>query len=185
MRDSQTIGQAFGLVVAMALLSACATAPSSDTDKKAQDAEVKATIEKFRSKQAAVEVYLTESHAYAVFPTVGKAGIGIGGAFGRGQVFEGGKMVAYTKLTSGSIGFQLGGQSFSEIVFFQNKAAFEKFKSGEFGFDANASAVAATAGAAAKADYKNGVAVFVMADAGLMYEASIGGQKFGYEAVAK
>jgi lipid-binding SYLF domain-containing protein len=124
---------------------------------------------------------MKDTHAYAVFPTVGKGGIGIGGAFGRGQVFQGGKLVGYAKLTSASIGFQLGGQSFSEIIFFQNKAAYDKFKSGEFGFDANASAVAATAGVAAKVDYKNGVAVFVMADAGLMYEASIGGQKFDFE----
>ena len=91
-------------------------------------------------------------------------------------------MVGYSKLTAASIGFQLGGQKFSEIIFFENEGAFAKFKSGEFGFDANASAVAATAGAAAKADYKNGVAVFVIADAGLMYEASIGGQQFKYEA---
>jgi lipid-binding SYLF domain-containing protein len=185
MFDSRMIRQSMGFVAALVALGACATAPSSEADKKAQDAEVKATVEKFRSKQAAVEVYLTESHSYAVFPTVGKGGIGIGGAFGRGQVFVDGDMVAYTALTSGSIGFQLGGQSFSEMVFFKDQAAFERFKTGEFGFDANASAVAATAGAAAKADYKNGVAVFVMADAGLMYEASVGGQKFSYEALAK
>ncbi|MHC4939632.1 MAG: YSC84-related protein [Planctomycetota bacterium] len=171
------------LRVALLAIAACSTAPSSETDRKSQTAEVNATIDKFKAKQAAVDTYMKDCHAYAVFPTVGKGGMGIGGAFGRGQVFQGGKMVGYSKLTSASIGFQLGGQSFSEIIFFQNEAAFAKFKTGEFGFDANASAVAATAGAAAKADYKNGVAVFVMADAGLMYEASIGGQKFGYEPV--
>jgi lipid-binding SYLF domain-containing protein len=168
-------------MIALLAVAACGTAPTSDTDKKAQSSEVEATIGKFKAKQAAVDVYMKDAHSYAVFPTVGKGGMGIGGAFGRGQVFTGGKMVGYSKLTSASIGFQLGGQSFSEIIFFQTEAAFNKFKSGEFGFDANASAVAATAGAAAKADYKDGVAVFVMADAGLMYEASIGGQKFDFQ----
>ena len=171
-----------GLALAMFAIAACNTVPSSQAAKKAQVSEVGATIAKFTEKRAAVGVHLKTAHAYAVFPTVGKGGMGIGGSFGRGQVFEGGKMVGYCKLTSASIGFQLGGQSFSEIIFFQGRGAFAKFKKGEFGFDANASAVAATAGAAAKADYKNGVAVFVMADAGLMYEASIGGQKFDYEA---
>ena len=171
----------FGCTIAMIAFAACSTAPASTADREAQSDEVNAAITKFKAKQAAVEVYMKDAHAYAVFPTVGKGGMGIGGAFGRGQVFRGGKMVGYAKLTSASIGFQLGGQSFSEMIFFETEAAFAKFKSGEFGFDANASAVAATAGAAAKADYKNGVAVFVMADAGLMYEASIGGQKFSFE----
>lgn len=172
--------QSFAWVLVPFALAACSTAPSSEVDRKTQTSEVEATIEKFKAKQASVDVYMKDAHAYAVFPTVGKGGMGLGGAFGRGQVFQGGKMVGYTKLTSASIGFQLGGQSFSEIIFFESEGAFAKFKSGEFGFDANASAVAATAGAAAKADYKNGVAVFVMADAGLMYEASIGGQKFSF-----
>ncbi|MEM8883853.1 MAG: YSC84-related protein [Planctomycetota bacterium] len=170
-----------GMIGLLALIG-CNTAPTSETDKKAQASEVESTIAKFEKEQAAVKVYMEDAHAYAVFPTVGKGGMGVGGAFGRGQVFQGGKQIGYAKLTSASIGFQLGGQSFSEIIFFQDKAAFDRFKSGEFGFDANASAVAATAGAAAKADYKDGVAVFVMSDAGLMYEASIGGQKFDYEA---
>ena len=170
-----------GMALAMFAVVGCGTTPSSEADRKAQGSEVDATVTKFKDKQPAVGVYMKQSHGYAVFPTVGKAGMGIGGAFGRGQVFVGGKMVGYSKLTSASIGFQLGGQSFSELIFFETEAAYKRFISGEFGFDANASAVAATAGAAAKADYKNGVAVFVMADAGLMYEASIGGQKFDFE----
>ncbi|MHC4937436.1 MAG: lipid-binding SYLF domain-containing protein [Planctomycetota bacterium] len=171
-----------GMTLATLAIAACSTAPLSDADKKAQVSQVEATVARFREKQVAVGAYLKTAHAYAVFPTVGKGGIGIGGAFGRGQVFEGGKMIGYCKLTAASIGFQLGGQSFSEMIFFQTEAALSRFKSGEFAFDANASAVAATSGAAAKADYEDGVAVFVMADAGLMYEASIGGQKFDYQA---
>jgi len=170
--------QLFGLALAIA---ACGTTPTSEADKKEQTANVKTTIEKFKAEQPAVQTYIDDAAGYAVFPTVGKGGIGVGGAFGRGQLFENGEMTGHVKLTSASIGFQLGGQQFSEIIFFESEAALARFKSGEFGFDANASAVAATAGAAAKADYKNGVAVFVMADGGLMYEASIGGQKFDYQ----
>ncbi|MHC4407537.1 MAG: lipid-binding SYLF domain-containing protein [Planctomycetota bacterium] len=170
----------FGMALVLSAVVACSTAPSGEAARKSQTREVEATIARFKDKWAAVRVHLEHAHAYAVFPTVGKGGMGIGGAFGRGQAFEGGKMVGYVKLTSASIGLQLGGQSFSEIIFFQNSAAFEQFKSGEFGFDANLSAVAADQGAAQRADYKNGVAVFVMADAGLMGEASIGGQKFDY-----
>lgn len=170
-----------GMALAMLAVVSCNTAPKTEADKAAQGSEVESTIAKFKTEHEAVDAYMTSAHGYAVFPSVGKGGIGVGGAFGRGQVFEGGKMVGYSKLTAASIGFQLGGQKFSEIIFFESEGAFSKFKSGEFGFDANASAVAATAGAAAKADYKNGVAVFVIADAGLMYEASIGGQQFKYE----
>lgn len=172
----------FGLTLALFALVACSTAPETATDKRVQDAEVHATIEKFKARQPAVDVYLENAYAYAVFPEVGKAGIGIGGALGRGQVFKGGSLVGYAKLKAASIGFQFGGQAFAQMVFIQNESAFQNFTSGEFGFDANASAVAATAGAAAKAEFEDGMAVFVMSEAGLMYEASIGGQKFEYEA---
>jgi len=171
-----------GMALAMFAVVGCNTAPSSEADKKSQSSEVDSTVAKFKEKQPSVGAYMKQAYGWAVFPTVGKGGMGIGGAFGRGQVFVGGEMVGYSKLTSASIGFQLGGQSFSELIFFETEGAYKKFISGEFGFDANASAVAATAGAAAKVDYKGGVAVFVMADAGLMYEASIGGQKFEFEA---
>jgi lipid-binding SYLF domain-containing protein len=113
----------FGMALVLSAVVACSTAPSSQADRKLQTSEVE-----FKDKWAAVRVHLEHAHAYAVFPTVGKGGMGIGGAFGRGQAFEGGKMVGYVKLTSASIGLQLGGQSFSEIIFFQNSAAFEQFK---------------------------------------------------------
>jgi lipid-binding SYLF domain-containing protein len=171
----------FGVALAMFAVVACNTAPKTAADKQAQGSEVESTVAKFEASNEAVGTYMKTAQGYAVFPSVGKGGIGVGGAFGRGQVFAGGKMVGYSKLTAASIGFQLGGQKFSEIIFFETEGALTRFKTGEFGFDANASAVAVTAGAAAKADYKNGVAVFVSADGGLMYEASIGGQKFDFE----
>lgn len=154
-------------------------------------------------KSEAVQPFFKSAYGYAVFPTVGKAGFGIGGAYGKGQVYRGGKVAGEAKLFKATIGFQLGGQAFSEIIFFEDKRAYDEFTSGNFEFDAAASAVAITAGAQAKAGtegatagasagpntntqakarYHKGMAVFVHTKGGLMYEAAIGGQKFSFTA---
>ena len=159
------------------------------------------TIAVFK-KSEAVQPFFKDSYGYAVFPTVGKAGIGIGGSYGTGQVYQGGKVTGETSLIKATIGFQLGGQAFSQMIFFQDKRAYDEFTSGEFEFDAAASAVAITAGvqakagtggatasatagpatgAQAKASYHKGMVVFIHAKGGLMYEASIGGQKFNFK----
>jgi lipid-binding SYLF domain-containing protein len=144
--------------------------------------------------------FFANSHGYAVFPTVGKAGIGVGGAHGKGRVYVGGKHVGNTSMTQVTIGWQLGGQAYSMIVFFQDQRAFDEFTGGNFEFSAQANAVAITAGVSAAAStagssagasggrhdattvggYHKGMAVFTVAKGGLMYEASIGGQKFSY-----
>jgi lipid-binding SYLF domain-containing protein len=147
--------------------------------------------------------FFTKSYGYAVFPTIGKGGIGIGGAYGKGRVYTKGNYVGDTSVTQLSVGFQLGGQAYSQIVFFEDKRAFDEFTSGNFEFGAQASAVAITAGASAAATtegssagasggkhdattttagtgFHKGMAVFTVAKGGLMYEASIGGQKFSY-----
>lgn len=160
------------------------------------------TIEVFK-KSAAVEPFFEEAYGYAVFPTVGKAGFIVGGAYGKGQVYRGGEVTGETSLIKGSIGFQLGGQAFREIIFFQDKRAYDEFTSGNFEFDAAASAVVITAGAQAKAgtegatagasagpatgaqaetSYRKGMAVFVHIKGGLMYELAVGGQKFSFKA---
>jgi len=160
------------------------------------------TIELFK-KSKVVQPFFKNAYGYAVFPTIGKGGVGIGGAFGKGQVYRGGKVTGTTSLIKGTIGFQLGGQVFSEILFLQDKRAYDEFTSGNFEFDATASAVAITVGVQAKAgtdgatagasagpgtgkqaktSYKKGMAVFVHARGGLMYEATIGGQKFSFKA---
>ena len=108
------------------------------------------TIEVFK-KSPAVQPFFKNAYGYAVFPTVGKGGIGIGGAYGKGQVYQGGKVTGTASLVKVTVGFQLGGQAFSEIIFFEDKRAYEEFTSGNFEFDASASAVAITAGAQAKA----------------------------------
>ena len=156
--------------------------PSSDKnrkDKKASDKTIKA-LNKFK-KISSLKTYFKKARGYAVFPNVGKGGIGIGGARGKGEVFEKGKVIGSTSLTQVSIGFQLGGQAFSQIIFFKDKKSLERFTEGNFEFGASASAALMSEGANASADYSDGVAVLTFSKGGLMYEASIGGQKFSYE----
>ena len=166
-------------------------------------AEVKdysSTISVFNSSPN-VQPFFKNAYGYAVFPTVGKAAFIVGGAYGEGQVYRGGKVTGTAKLVHASIGLQLGGKAFSEIVFFQDKRAYDTFTSGEFAFDAKASAVAITAGAQAQtstagssasatagpktgaqapANYNNGMATFVHQKGGLMGALALGGQKFSY-----
>ena len=181
-------------IVATILFFSLATPASADKFAK--------TIDVFK-KSEAVQPFFKNAYGYAVFPTVGKAGIGIGGSYGTGQVYRGGKVTGETSLVKATIGFQLGGQAFSQMIFFEDKRAYEEFTSGEFEFDATASAVAITAGAQAKAgtegatagasagpatgkqaktSYHKGMAVFVHTKGGLLYVAAIGGQKFSFKA---
>jgi lipid-binding SYLF domain-containing protein len=158
------------------------------------------TIEVFRKAGESGKFFET-AYGYAVFPTIAKGGIGIGGAYGKGRVYEKGRHVGDASMAQVTVGFQLGGQAYSQIVFFQDQRAFREFTSGGFEFGAEASAVAITAGAGAKAGtagssaqasggqhdartvgvYNKGMATFTVAKGGLMYEASIGGQKFSYK----
>ncbi|HTS85856.1 MAG TPA: YSC84-related protein [Usitatibacter sp.] len=146
--------------------------------------------------------FLGTAYGYAVFPTVGKAGVGVGGAHGKGRVYAQGKYIGDTTMNQLTVGLQLGGQAYSEMVFFEDERALKEFTSGNFEFGADASAIAITAAAGAKAStagssagasggkkdattvgkYRKGMATFTVAKGGLMYEASIGGQKFSYKA---
>jgi lipid-binding SYLF domain-containing protein len=146
----------------------------------AKELNVEDTIDKFKAKDSDLKKFFDKAYGYAVFPTVGKGAIGIGGAYGKGVVYERGKPIGSVSLSQLSWGFQLGGQAYSEIIFFKDKAALNTFTDGNFEFGAGLSAVALTAGASADTDYSKGVAVFTMAKGGLMYEASISGQKFSY-----
>ena len=146
-------------------------------------ADVPPVIEKFKAKDPGMEKIFADAVGYAVFPTVGKGGIGIGGARGKGWVYEGGWIAGKSTLTQVTIGLQLGGQAYSEIVFFQTRQALDNFKQGHLKLDAQASAVALTARASADLAYRKGVAIVTMAKGGLMYEASVGGQKFSFKAV--
>ncbi len=157
------------------------------------------TIELFKNAGESA-AFFDDSYGYAVFPTIGKGGLIVGGAHGTGHVFNQGKYVGDASMNQLSVGFQLGGQAYSQIIFFQDQRAFDEFTAGNFEFDASASAVAITAAASSNAGtqgassgasggkrdattrggYHKGVAVFTIVKGGAMYEASLAGQKFSY-----
>lgn len=151
----------------------------------AKSASVAEAVANFKNSDPSMQVFFDKAQGYAIFPTVGKGGIGIGGAYGKGEVYERERLVGKTSLTQVTVGFQLGGQAYSEIIFFKDKAALDHFKQGKFELGAQASAVAVTAGVSADAAYNNGVAIFTLAKGGLMYEASVGGQKFSYKPIGQ
>jgi lipid-binding SYLF domain-containing protein len=122
------------------------------------------------------------AYGYVILPNVGKGGLGVGAAAGNGTAYQGGSLIGFAKMNQVTIGFQAGGQAYSEVVFFENKEAFERFKSNKIEMSAQVSAVAAASGASANAKYVDGVAVFTRTKGGLMYEASVGGQKFSFRA---
>jgi lipid-binding SYLF domain-containing protein len=159
------------------------------------------TIKVFQDSPA-VAKFFKNAYGYAVFPTIGKAGFVVGGSYGTGQVYRGGKVTGKVSVGEGSIGFQAGAKAFSEIIFFKDKRSYDEFTKGNFEFDATAQAIVITAGAEATArstgssagasvgpktgaqaetDYHKGMATFVHSKGGFMYEISIGGQKFSFE----
>lgn len=176
------------LVSTLLALSLAATAlhaqgsdsAAEETPHDGTDADARAVIAKFKEKNPGLGKFFDHAQGYAVFPTVGKGAIGIGGARGKGFVYEHGKLIGRSTLTQVTIGLQLGGQAYSEIVFLEDAKAMESFKRGRLKLDGQASAIAITARAALDLAYRNGVAIVTMAKGGLMYEASVGGQKFSF-----
>ena len=164
--------------IALVALAGCSTAPQSESGKDAIVFDANATLTKAKSNDPSLGTLMSSAKGYAVFPTVGKGAIGVGGAYGKGVLYQAGKVIAYCDLTQASIGLQLGGQAYGEIIAFETEGSLGRFKSGNFAFSAQATAVALKSGAGANAKYADGVAVFTMGESGLMYEASIGGQKF-------
>lgn len=163
-------------------LSGCSSTPKTESDRVSLAAEVSAAMEGFLATDPSLRAFLDSSAGYALLPEVGKAGLGIGGSYGSGEVFaKGGKKVGYVELAEGTIGFQIGAQVFSELIVFETAEAFDRFKAGEFTFAANATAVAIKPGAAAKNDPSSDVTVLVKTKGGLMAEASIGGQKLNFK----
>jgi lipid-binding SYLF domain-containing protein len=182
-----------------ALLAAAVLATSSVA--LAQDEDQAETIELFRAIPQ-VAPYFESAYGYAVWDRIGRGGLGIGGATGRGQVYVGGQVTGTSRLMDISIGAQAGGQAYRQIIFFENQAAYDRFTGGRFTFDASASAVAVTASAQASAStrgasatagagtpnagagmgYQNGMQTFTMAEGGFMYAATIGGQRYNIRA---
>ena len=143
-------------------------------------AESNEALEKMIERTPKLQNFVDKSSGYAIIPKVTKAAIGVGGAGGKGIVYHNGVITGEVSLSQATIGLQLGGQQYSEVVFFEDEEAYDHFINGKLKFDAQASAVAITAGASVDVAYVNGVAVFTMVKGGLMYEASIGGQKFKF-----
>jgi lipid-binding SYLF domain-containing protein len=151
----------------------------------ADESDAAAVIAKFKEKDPGLAKVFAGSAGYVVFPTVAKGGLGIGGARGKGYVYQHGSLIGRSTLTQLTIGLQAGGQAYSEVIFLKDDAALENFKRGHLKLDAQASAVALTERASADLAYRNGVAIVTMAEGGLMYEASVGGQKLSFHSMAK
>lgn len=170
----------FSILPLLAALSGCATAPTTAEDREDLKASAVDALKQMEAQDPGLGSFLRSSYGYAVFPTVGKGGYIVGGGYGRGIVYEQGAPVGYTDVTQASVGLQLGGQSFMQVIAFDKERDFRRFTVGSLALSANVSAVILKSGAAAAAKYTDGVAVFVKPLAGAMVEASLGGQQFSY-----
>jgi len=168
-------------MIGLLVMTGCATAPKSDEGKADIEKDASVALARAQKSDPTLVSIFNAAAGYAVFPSVGKGAAGVGGAYGKGVLYVHGIAVGYCDLTQATIGVQLGGQAYTEIICFETPQAVESFKQGHFRFDAQATAVALKSGAGANAKFTHDVVVFTMDEAGLMYEASIGGQKFGYQ----
>jgi lipid-binding SYLF domain-containing protein len=168
------------LSILLSIIGGCSTVPESREAKTVLSAEVQEALVVMKAKDPGINRFFEKSYGYAVLPKVFKGALLVGGAHGKGEVFEQGKRVGYCSMSQATLGFSLGGEYFREIIFFRDKEDLDRFKQDEYTFSAQVTGVALSAGAAAKADYRAGMAVFITTDTGLMVDASLGGQKFRY-----
>jgi lipid-binding SYLF domain-containing protein len=175
-----------GCLFAATLLTACGSTPTSlsESDKKLLNTQAASALADFHKADPTLKAVLDKSVGYAIFPEIVNGAFVVGGAHGMGEVYSKGKLVGYADVSLANVGFQIGGQKFSQLVVFMNDAKLAEFQASETTFDAKASAVATSAGAAGSADYSKGVLVFAYAQSGLMAQAAIGGQKFRYIAAS-
>ncbi len=170
------------VIVSLALLAGSATAFGWDPDEvKDREAKAQESIATLKESDPSIQRFFDAASGYVVIPTVGKAGFGRGGARGKGVLYENGVLTALVTMTQLSFGFQWGGRAYSEFIFFEDAETLDNFKRGNFEMGAQVSAVANTAGASADTNFNSGMAIFTQAKGGLMYEASVGGQKFKVE----
>ncbi|OHB62474.1 MAG: hypothetical protein A2167_03295 [Planctomycetes bacterium RBG_13_46_10] len=175
-----TIIRLMCLFVLMSIISGCSTVPKSQEAKTVLSAEVQEAVAVMKAKDPSIDRYFEKSYGYAVLPKVLKGAFLVGGAHGQGEVFEQGKRIGYCSMSQATLGFSFGGEYFREIIFFRDKEDLGMFKLDEYTFSAQVTGVALSAGAAAKTDYRAGMAVFIIPDTGLMVDVSLGGQKFRY-----
>ena len=179
----RSIMRVMGVLAGMMLVGAgCATAPGTPQERRNLRRDAEVALHDMKATSPKVGDILSNGYAYAIFPSSGKGGAIVGGAYGRGVVYQDGKLIGYSDLSQASIGLQLGGQTFSELIVFQNADALNKFRQGNYAFAADASAVALKSGASVAADYRNGVAVFTNPLGGAMFQATVGGQEFTFVA---
>jgi lipid-binding SYLF domain-containing protein len=175
---TRVINSAYATLLCLSMTTALAWDPDKIEGLHAKAEEAKAEM---LDNDPDMQRFFDSAVAWVIIPTVGKGGIGIGGARGKGLLYEADVITAEVTLTQLTFGFQWGGQAYSEFIFFKDDVALADFKRGNYELGAQASAVAVTAGASADANYSGGVAIFTKAKGGLMYEASVGGQKFKVE----
>ncbi len=183
MRRIVTLTGAAAIVAWITAVPAVAGGRASDRGRH-ELREAEETLAAFRARPE-LRPYFNEAYGYAVFPTVGKAAFFLGGAYGTGKVWEHGTLIGSARISKASVGFQVGGEAYSEIVFFESGRALEKFKRGELAFHAEVSAAAPAVGANLEAAWDHGVAVFARSKGGLMASAAVGGQKFDFEPIGR
>ncbi len=173
-----------GLGIGAALLGGCSTVPRTETERRHLEQDADLVLERFKETDPSIDRFFNRSAGYAVFPSIGKGGFWFAGGYGRGIFYEraadGVRATGYADVAMGTFGPQIGAQSYSQIVFLEDVNAINNFKYGTLKLAAGVSAVAATAGAARNASYSDHVAVFTLAQAGLMAECAVGGQRFGF-----
>ncbi len=171
---------AVALALAAGLLISCSTAPSTREGQDQLLQQATTAMREMTKENPEVEALSKKGYGYALFPEITKGGLVFGGGYGRGVVYEQGRHIGYADLTQGTFGLQAGGQTYSELIVFENKAALDRLKQGPLNFSADASAVILETGAATPARFVDGVAVIVRPITGAMAEASVGGQKLTY-----
>jgi lipid-binding SYLF domain-containing protein len=179
MRFPTFILAAFG--AAALFIGGCSTAPETGSEKSELNTDATAAVKDFRIQDPSLGNLIDNSYGYAIFPSIGKGAVGVGGAYGQGEVYQQGKRVGFADMTQATVGVSVGGETYAELVLFQNADALQAFQAGQLAFAADASAVAAKAGAGADAKWEHGMSVFIGVKGGLMTEASVGGQKFNYQ----
>ena len=168
------------------LLLGVSTASARKNKDKDEIAELVQQVKKdWQAKDNTFNKTLKNAYAYAIFPEVGKGGFIVGASHGAGEVYKKNKLIGHAKMTQTTVGAQVGGQTYAEVILFQNKEALDRFKANRFEGTAAATAIGGKKGAAAASKYKDGVAIMVLPKKGAMAEAAGGGQKFHFEPVGK
>ncbi len=173
-----------GALAGLVMMAGCASAPASRQSQQAMDSRAQATLQQMVAKDPTLRPLVENAAGYVVFPQIGQGAAIVGGARGVGVVYQDGRPIGFATLTQATIGAQLGGQTYSELIVFEAPEALDRLKSGNFNFTAEAGATAITAGAAAQTNFQNGSAVFVQGRGGLIAALNVGGQQISYESMA-